>query len=95
MFPASLKHVIVIDGSSRCLLPESVLESHVYSSSFQKDTFFALMTVVMSSVHFSFDQAACKCQPNVSMLFGMAAFKEEFPLSSGFLDNQWLLLLAS
>ena len=85
MFPPSLGHVIVIDGSSRCLLPGSVLGSHVYSSSFQKDNFFALIPVVLGSVCFSFNQTVCKCHPGVSRLIGMAAFKEEFPLNSVFL----------
>lgn len=85
MFPPSLGHVIVIDGSSRCLLPGSVLGRHVYSSSVQKDTFSALVSVVLSSVHFSSDGTACKCHPGVPRLSGMAAFKEEFPLNSGVL----------
>lgn len=84
MFPPSLGHVVVIDESSRCLLPGSVLRSCVYSSSLQKDTFFALICVVLSSVHFSFDQTVCKCHPSVSRLIGMAAFKEELPLNSEF-----------
>lgn len=83
MFPPSLGHVIVIDGSSRCLLPGSMLESHVYSSSLQKYTFYGLISVVLSSVHFSFDQTASKCHPSASRLIGMTAFKEKFPLNSG------------
>lgn len=60
-----------------------------------KDNFFALISVVLSSVHFFF-QSDFLSHCSFSRLIGMSAFKEDFLLkSAGFFDNQWVQLLAS
>lgn len=80
MFPPSLGHGI--DGSLQVSVARESVGKPCKSSSLQKDNFFsALISTALDSVHFSFDQSACKCHPR---LIGMAAFKREFHLEGDF-----------